>query len=155
MDCSTQASLSSTISQSLLKFMSSEFVILSNHRILCHPLLLPSIFPSIRVFLYELALHIRWPKYWSLNISPSNEYSKLISFRTDWFDLLVVQGHHVFSSITIAKHRFLCAQPSLWSKSQIHTWSLTIWNCVSKMMSLLFNMLSQIVIAFLKGTSVF
>ena len=87
-----QASLSFTISQRLLKFMSIESVMPSNHLILCHPLLfLPSIFPSIRVFSNELALHIRWPKYWSFSfsISPSNEHSGLISFRIDWFDLAV------------------------------------------------------------------
>ena len=90
-----QASLSFTISQSLLKFMSIESVIPSNHLILCHPLLLlPSIFSSIRVFSNEPALIIRWPKYWSFSfsISATNEYSELISFRIDWFDLLAVQG---------------------------------------------------------------
>ena len=90
-----QASLSFTVSQSLLKFMSIESVILSKHRILCHPLfLLPSIFPSIRVFSNESAVCIRWPNYWSFSfsISPSNEYPGLISFRIDWLDLLVVQG---------------------------------------------------------------
>ena len=89
-----QASLSITNSQSLLKLMSMESVMPSNHLILCHPLLLPSIFPSIRVYSKESVLCIRWPKYWSFsfNISPSNEYSGLISFRTDWFDLLAVQG---------------------------------------------------------------
>ena len=90
-----QASLSITISQSLLKLMSIESVMPSNHFILCHPfLLLPSIFPSIRVFSNELALHIRWLKYWrfSFSISPSSEYSGLISFKIDWFDLLAVQG---------------------------------------------------------------
>ena len=90
-----QASLSFTISQSLLKLMSIESVMLSNHLILCCSLLLlPSIFPSIRVFSKESALHIRWPKYWSssFSINPSNEYSGLISFRIDWFALLVVQG---------------------------------------------------------------
>ena len=90
-----QAPLSSTISQTLLKCMSIESVMLSNHLILCHFLLLwPSIFPSIIVFANESALHIRWPKYWSFSfsISPSNEYSGLISFRTDWLDLLAVQG---------------------------------------------------------------
>ena len=94
MNYSTQTFLSFTISQSLLKFVSIELVILSNHLILCHPLLLlPSSFPSIRVFSSELTLHIRWPKYWSFNfsISPSNEYSGLISFETDWFDLLAIQ----------------------------------------------------------------
>ena len=88
-----QASLSITNSWSLLKLMSVESVMPSNHLILCHPLLLPpSIFPSIRVFPNESALCIRWPKYWSFSISPSNEYSGLISFRMDWFDLLAVQG---------------------------------------------------------------
>ena len=90
-----QASLSITSSQSLLKLISIESVMPSNHLIFCHPLLLlPSIFPSIRVFSSESALHIRWPKYWSFSfsISPSNEYSGLISFRMDWLDLLAVQG---------------------------------------------------------------
>ena len=90
-----QTSLSFTISQSLLKLMSIELGMPSNHLIFCHPLLLlPSIFPSIRIFSSELALRIRWPKYWSFSfsISPSSEYSGLISFSTDWFDLLVIQG---------------------------------------------------------------
>ena len=87
-----QAPLSFTISWNLLGFMSIELVTLSNHLILCHPLLLPSIFPSIRVFSNELALCIRWPKYWSFSISSSNEYSVLILFGIDWFDLLAVQG---------------------------------------------------------------
>ena len=87
-----QTSLSITASWSLLKLMSIETVRPSNHLILCHSLLLPSIFPSIRVFSNALALHIRWSKYWSLSISPSNEYSGLISFRIDSFDLLVIQG---------------------------------------------------------------
>ena len=96
MDCSTP--LSFTISQSLLKFMSIGSVMLSNHLILCYPLLLlPSVLPSIRVFSRESALLIRWLKYWSFSfsISPSNEYSGLISFRIDWFDLLAVQGKEV------------------------------------------------------------
>ena len=88
-----QASLSITISQSLLKFLTIESVMSSNHFILCHPLIfLPSIFPRISVFSSESVLHIRWPKYWSFSISPSNEYSGLIFFRMDWFDLLAVQG---------------------------------------------------------------
>ena len=90
-----QASLSLSISQSVPKLMSIESGMLSNHLILCHPLLLlPSIFPSIRVFSNELAVHIKWPKYWSFSfsISPSNEYSGLISFKMDWLDLLAVQG---------------------------------------------------------------
>ena len=98
-----------------------------SHRdlILCRPLLLlPSIFPSIRVFSNELVLRIRWPKYWSFSfsISPSNEYSGLISFRMDWLDLLAVQGTlKVFSNTTVQKHQFFCAQLSLWSNSYIHT----------------------------------
>ena len=95
-----QASLSITNSQSLLKLMSIESVMPSNHLILCHPLLLlPSIFPSIRVFSSESVLCIRWPKYWSFSfsVSPSNEYSGLISFRLDWFDLLPVQGSPVLT----------------------------------------------------------
>ena len=89
-----QAPRSLTISQSFPKFMSTESVMPSNHLILCHPLLLPSVLPSSRVFFNESALHIRWPKYWSFSfsVSPSNEYSGLISFRTDWFALLAVQG---------------------------------------------------------------
>ena len=120
-----QAPCSSLISQNLLKLMSIESVMPSNHLILCHPLLLlPLIFPSIRVFSNESALLIRWPKYWSfsLSISPSNEYSGLTSFKIDWFDLLAVQGtlksllqHH------IRKHQFFSAKPSLWSNSHIHT----------------------------------
>ena len=95
MDCSTPGFLSFAISRSLFKLMSIELVMPSNHLILCHPLLLlPSIFPSIKVFSNESVLHIRWPKYWSFSfsISPSNEYSWLISFRIDWLDLLAVQG---------------------------------------------------------------
>ena len=95
MTVAQQTTLSVTNSQSLLRIMSTDLMMPSNHLILCHPLLLlPSIFPSIRVFSSELVLHIRWPKYWSFSfsISPSNEYSELISFRMDWFDLLAVQG---------------------------------------------------------------
>ena len=118
-----QASLSFTVSQSLLKFMSIESVMLSNHLIICRPLLLPSIFPSIRVFSSESVLHIRWPKYWSFSfsISPSNEYSGLISFRIDWFDLLVVQGtlrsllqHHSLKA-SILQHS------AFFTDSHIHT----------------------------------
>ena len=88
-----QAPLSFTVFLNLLKFMSIDLVIWSNHLILCHPFLLwPSVFPSIRVFSKESALRIKWPKYWSFSISPSNEYSGFISFRIDWFDLLSVQG---------------------------------------------------------------
>ena len=101
-----QASLSITNSQSLLKLMSIESVMPSSHLVFCHPLLLPSVFPRIRVFSKESVLHIRWPKYWSFTISPFNEYSELISFRIDWLDLLAVQGtlksllqHHLKASI--------------------------------------------------------
>ena len=102
MDCSIQASLSITNSWSLLKLKSIELVISSNHFILCHPLLLPSIFPSIRVFSNESVFHIRWPKYWSFSfsLSLSNEYSGLISFMIDGFDVLVVQGTLKSSSPT-------------------------------------------------------
>ena len=112
-----QASLAFTIARNLLKLMSIESVMLSNHLILCHPLLpLPSIFPSIRVFSSESVLCIRWPKYWSFsfNISPSNEHSGLISFRMDWLDLLAVQGlSRVFSDTTVQKHQFFSTQLSL------------------------------------------
>ena len=112
-----QASLSITDSQSLLKLMSIESVMTSNHVILCCPLLLPpSILPSIRIFSNESALRIRWPKYWSFSfsISPSNEYSGLIFFWIDWFDLFAVQGlSRVFSNTTVQKHQFLSDQLSL------------------------------------------
>ena len=120
-----QASLSIANSRSLLKLMSIELVMPSNHLILCHPLLLlPSIFPSITVFSSKSVLPIRWPKYWNFNfsISPSNEYSGLISFRIDWFDLLAVQGtlksllqHHS------SKASFFSIQLALSSNSHIHT----------------------------------
>ena len=103
-----QASLSIANSQSFLKLLSIKSVMPSNHRIFCHPLLLlPSIFPSIRVFSNESFLHIMWPKYWSFSfsISPSNEYSGLISFRIDWLDLLAVS--RVFSNTTVPKHQFV------------------------------------------------
>ena len=120
-----QASLSITSSQSLLKLMSFESVMPSNHLILCCPLLLlPTIFPRIRIFSNESVLHIRWPKNWSFSfsISPSNEYSGLNSFRIDWLDLLEVQGlSRVFWNTTVKKHQFFGTQPSLWSSSHIHT----------------------------------
>ena len=125
MDCSTPGYLSITNSQSLLKLMSIESVMPSNHLILCCPLhLLPAIFPSMRVFSNESVLRIRWPKYrtFSFTISPSDEYSGLISFRMDWLDLLTVQvtlksllQHHS------SKHQFFGTQLSLWSNSHIHT----------------------------------
>ena len=117
-----QASLSNTNSWSLLKLMSIESVMPSNHLILCHPLLLlPSIFPSNRVFSNESVLHIRWPKYWSFsfNISPSNEYSGLISFRSEWLDLLAVQGtlksllqHHSSEASILWRSAFFMVQLS-------------------------------------------
>ena len=112
------APLSFTISKRSLKFMSTESVMLSNHLILCCSLLLPSIFPSIRVFSNESALHSRWPKYWSFSfsISPSNEYSGLISFRIDWFDLHSVP--------TVQNHQFFSTWSSLWSNSDIYRWIL-------------------------------
>ena len=120
-----QASLSITNSWSLHKLISIESVMPSNHLILCHPLLLlPSIFSSNRVFSKESVLHIRWPKYWSFSfsISPSNEYSGLISFRMDWFDLLAVQGlARVFSNTIVQKHQSFATQTSLWSNSHICT----------------------------------
>ena len=116
-----QASLPINNPQSLLKLKSIELVMPSNHLILSHPLLLlPSIFPSIRVFSNESVLCIRWPKYWSVSfsISPSNEYSGLISFRIDWLDLLEVQGTlKSLSNTTVQKHQFFGAQLSLWSNS--------------------------------------
>ena len=119
------ASLSITNSWSLPKLMSIELVMPSNYLILCCPLLLlPSIFPSIRVFSNKSALRIRWPRFWSFsfNISPSNEHSGLISFRMDWLDLLVVWGTpSIFSNTTVQKHQFFGTQLSLWSNSHIHT----------------------------------
>ena len=123
-----QASLSFTISWSLLKLMSIELVMLSINLILCVSLhLLPLIFPSIRVPYSELAPHIRWPKYWSFSfsISPSNEYSGLIPFRINGFDLLAVQGTLKSLLRTIVqKHQLFSAQPFLWSSSHIRTWLL-------------------------------
>ena len=122
-----RASLSITNSRSLHKLMSIESVMPSNHLILCRPLLLlPSIFPSIRVFSNKSALRIRWPKYWSFSfsISPSNEHPRLIFFRMDWLDLLAVQGtlSKVFSNTTVQKHQFFGTQLlSSQSNSHIHT----------------------------------
>ena len=118
-----QASLSFTNSQSLFKLRSIELVTPSNYLILCHPLLLlPSIFPSIRVFSDESVLYIMWPEYWSFSfsITPANEYSGLISFRIDWFDLLAVQG----TLRSLLQYHSSKAQHSLWSNSHIHTWLL-------------------------------
>ena len=112
-----------TITQSLFKLMSTESMMASNHLILSYPcLLLPSVFPSIMVFSSELALRINWPKYWSFSFS-INEYSGLISFRIDWFDLLAVQRTlKSLSNTIVRKHQFFSTQPSLWSKSLICTW---------------------------------
>ena len=144
-----QASLSFTMSQSLLKFMSIELVMLSNHLILCHPLLfLPSIYPSIRVFCNEWTLRIRWPKYWSFSfsISPSNEYSGLMSFRMDWFDLFAIQG----TLKRLLQHSaFFMVQLSYQYMTAGKTIALTRWIYVIKVMSLLFNTLSMFIVAFL------
>ena len=153
-----QASLSFTISRSLLNLMYIESVMPSSHLILCHPpLLLPSIFPSIRVFSNESALHIRWPKYWRYTfiISPSNEYSQLISFRIDWFDLLAVQRtlksllqHHSSKASILGHSAFFMVQFTHPYLTTGKTIALTRWNIVSKVMSLLFNMLYRLVTTF-------
>ena len=123
-----RAFLSITNSWSLLKLMSIESVMSSNHLILCHPLfLLPSIFPNIRVFSSESVFCIRWPRYWSLSfsVSSSNEHPGLISFRENsWTSLESKELSRDFSSTTVQKHQFFGAQPSLWSNSHIHTWLL-------------------------------
>ena len=151
--------LSCTISQSLLRFMSIESVMPSNHLILCCPLLLlPSVFPRIRVFSDESALLIRWQKYWNFNfsISPYNEYSELISFRIDWFDLLAVQGtlksllqHHSLKASLLQCSAFFKVPLSHLCMTTGTTIVLTRWTLVSKVMSLLFNMLSRFIITFL------
>ena len=153
-----QDSLSITNSRSLLKLMSIESVMPSNHLILCHPLLLLSIFPGIRVFSSESILHIRWPKYWSFsfNISPTNEYSGLISFRMDWLDLFAVQGtlkslfQHHSSKASILQHSaffiVLFSHPYMTTRKTI---ALTRRTFVGKVVSLTFNMLSRLVITFL------
>ena len=148
--------MSTTNSQSLLKLMSIELVTPSNHLILCHPLLLlPSIFDSIRVFSDESAPCIRWPQYWSFtfSISPSNEYSGLISFTMDWLDLLAVQGtlksllQYHSSKASILRHSaFLIVQLSHPYMTTGKTIASTRWTFVGKVMSLLFNMLSMLVI---------
>ena len=154
-----QASLSFTISQNLLKLMSFELVMPSKYLILSHPLLiLPSIFPRIKVFSNELALPIGWPNYWSFNfsISPPNEYSELISFRIDWFDLLPVQGtlnsltqHHSSKTSILQHSAFFMIQLSYLYMTTGKTIALTILNSVIKVMSLLFTMVPRFVIALL------
>ena len=154
-----QASLSIANSWSLPKLLSIESVMPSNHLILCHPLLLlPSIFPSIRVFSNESALRMRWPKYWrfSFNISPSNEHPGPISFRMDWLDLLAVQGtlksllqHHSSKASILRCSAFFIVQLSHPYMTTGKTIALTRQTFVGKVMSLLFNMLSRLVITFL------
>ena len=139
--------------------MSIELVMPSNHLILCRPLLLlPSIFPSIRVFSNESVLHIRWPEYWSFSFSiiPSNEHSGLIFFRMDWLDLLVVQGslknllkHHSLKASILQCSAFFMVQFSHPHMTTGRTIALTGWTFVGKVKSLLFNMLSRLVITFL------
>ena len=153
-----QASLSITNSWSSPKPMSIESVRPSNHLILRHPLLLlPSIFLSIRVFSNESALHIRWPKYWSFsfNISPSNKHPGLISFRMDWLDLLALQGtlksllQHHSSKASVRRSAFFIVQLSHPYMTTGKTIALARWTFVDKVMPLLFNMLSRLVITFL------
>ena len=154
-----QASLSITNSRGLLKLKSIESVMPSNHFILCCPLLRPpSISPSIKVFSNESVLHIRWPKYWSFSfgISPSNEYSGLISFWMDWLDLLAVQRtlksllQHHSSKASILRHSaFFIVQLSHLYMTARKTIALTRWTFIGKVMSLFFNMLSRLVITFL------
>ena len=154
-----QSSQSIISSWSLLKLMSIESVMPSNHLILCHPLLLPpSIFPSIRVFSNESVLHISWPKYWSFSfsISPSNEHPGLISFSMDWLDLLAVQGtlkslleHHSSKALILWCSAFFIVQLSHPYMTTGKTIALTRSTLVGKVRSLLFNMLSRLVIAFL------
>ena len=154
-----QASLSITNPQSSPKLMSIESVMPSNHLILCRPLCLSlSIFPSIRVSSYEAAFRIRWPKYWSFrfNISPSNEHSGLISFMMDWLDLLAVQGtlksllqHHNSKASILMHSAFFIVQLSHPYMTTGNTIALIRWTFVDKVISLLFNILSRLVIAFL------
>ena len=154
-----QASLSITNFWSLLQLMSIESVMPSNHLILCHPfLLLPSAFPSVRVFSNESVLHIRWPKYWSFSfsISPSNDNSGLISFRMDRLNLLAVQGtlksllqHHSSKASVLWHSAFFMVQLSHPNMTTGKAIALTRWTSVASVMSLLFNMLSSLVIAFL------
>jgi len=154
-----QASLSITNSRSPLKLMSIESVMPSSHLILCRPLLLlPPIPPSIRVFSNESTVHIRWPKYWSFSfsISPSKQFPGLISFRMDWLDLLSVQGtlksllqYHSSKSSILRSSAFFTVQLSHPYMTTGKTIALTRWTFVGKVMSLLFNMLSRLVITFL------
>ena len=153
-----QGSLSITNSQSWLKLISIELVLPSNHLILCGPLLPSSIFPSMWVFSNESVLRIRWPKYWSFsfNVSPSNEYSEMIYFRMDWLGLLAVQGtlksllqQHSSKTSVLRCSVFFIVQLSHPYMPTGKTIALTTWTFVGKVMSLLFNMLSRLVITFL------
>ena len=160
-----QATLSITSSQGLIKLTSIESVMPYEHLILYHPLLLlPSIFPSIRVFSNESSLHIRWPNYWSFSfsISPSNEHSGLISFRMDWLDLLAVQGtlksflqHHNLKASILWHSPFFIVQFSHSYMTTGKTIALTRRTFVDKVMSLLFNMLSRLVVTFLPRSNFF
>ena len=158
-----QAPLSITNSLSLLKLMSIKLVMPSNHLILCRPLLfLLSIFPSIRVFSNDLVLCIKWPKYWSFSTRPSNEYSGLIFFQNDWFDLLAVQGnfksplqHHSSKASILWCSAFFMVQLSRPYMTTGKTIVLIKWTFVSKVMSLLFNILSRFVKFFFQGAIIF
>ena len=144
--------------------MSIKSVMPFNHLILCHPLLPPSVFPSIRVFSNESVLRIRWPKHWSFSfsISPSNEYSRLISFRMDWLDLLAIQGtlksllqHHSLKASILQHSAFFIVQLSHPYMTTGKTITLTRWTFVVKITSLLFNMLSRLEVTFLPRSKVF
>ena len=165
MDCSMPGHPVHHQLRNLLKFMLIVSVMPSNHLILCCPLLLPpSIIPRIRIFSNESVLRIKWPKYWSFsfNISPSNEYSGLISFRIDWFDLLAVQGtlksllqYHSTKASILWCSAFFTVQLSHQYMTTGKTIVLTRWSFVGKVMPLLFNMLSKLVIAFFQGAGIF
>ena len=151
-----QVSLSITIFQNMLKLTSIESMTPFNHLVLCHPLILPSIFPSIMVFPNESALCIRWRKYWNFSISPSNEYSGLISFRIHWCDLLAIQGtlkslpqYHSSKASILHRSAFFTVQLSHPYMTTGKTIALTRRTFVDEIMSLLFNMLSRLVITFL------
>ena len=160
-----QASLSITNSQCLLKLMSIKSVMPSNHFILCCPLLLPpSIFPGIRIFSSESVIHIRWSQYWSFSfsISPSNEHPGLISFRMDWVDLLAVQEtlesllqHHNSKASILQRSAFFIVQLSHPYMTTGKTIALTRQTFIGEVMSLLFNMLSRLIIISFQGVSVF
>ena len=164
MDCSTPGFPVHQQLPELTQTHAIESVMPSSHLVLCRPLLLPpSIFPSIRVFSNESALLIRWPKYWSFSfsISPSNEYSELISFKMDWLDLLAVQGTQEsspipqFKSINFQRSAFFVVQFSHPYMTTGKTIALTRWTFVDKVMSLLFNMLSSWSELFFQGGSIF